>query len=341
MIAERVRHGILLADGTHHVTFANICAQMDYGIDPECDSTCIEMLSRRFTLGAEEHWIKVVNGVTVPTMLTMFENVSQGYGKEPVTRWMRCTVTPLDDDPDKRVLVLISDVTKSLEVQDILIGVKRLVSHKIRTPINGLLGPLDLLRESGLSAEERASLLELAQESARRLADAVGGLEEFFYQSGGTRGDDSATVRDIVEMARQMGEEYALAGNEIVATAPESVPVVVGRARLFGIIAELYENSNKFHPAKRPFISMKITLTRGCLSIVHEDDGCHVPPAVLSHLHVPFYQAEETLTGEVSGNGLGLAQVSRIVAGAGGASRSPTARTGPVCVFRFCCRFPA
>lgn len=100
------------------------------------------------------------------------------------------------------------------------------------------------------------------------------------------------------------------------------------------ILEELVENSTKFHPTHHPLISISVSpASASSVTIAIQDDGRHLSQEHLRRLHLPFYQAEDRLTGELQGEGLGLAQVARVVWEHGGSLRFSNRTDGPgLCV---------
>jgi signal transduction histidine kinase len=197
--------------------------------------------------------------------------------------------------------------------------VKRLVTHKLRTPLNGLVGPLELLNAGGDSDEdERKMLLSISAASAKRMEEAVSSLENFFFSPRIPVSRHKCTLADAIGLAELSAKEQSLPDPIISCKAPGNTVIPLGPNQLYNIFAELFENAVKFHPQHEPHVSVDIARDNEIVNIIVEDDGSHASPSALKHLHVPFYQSEELLTGEMDGHGLGLAQVARIMYSAGG-----------------------
>jgi len=319
MITEKMPCGIAIANREQRVEFANVSAQMDFDLTRDDSQTWIEQLSDKYTLCEEADWVSLVNGVNVPTSLMMLEKAREGETGQGQMHWYKCMVFPMYEDPDQRSMICLVEVTKAMEANDILLDVKRLVSHKLRTPLNGLISPLELLSGGGCADdEERALLLSLAVSSAKRMEDAVTGLEDFFFSPRGPASSLHCNVADVAGMAELCAKEQFLPDPRISCKAPVGTVVPLGPNQLYNIFAELFENSVKFHPGHAPQVTVCIVQEGEIVHILVEDDGSHASPKALKHLHVPFYQSEELLTGEMQGHGLGLAQVARIIYSVGG-----------------------
>ena len=224
----------------------------------------------------------------------------------------------MTDDPDGRVMVALVDVTKQLEMQDILIGVKRLISHKLMTPLNGLVAPLDMLAEGVDDEAERKTLVDTARDSATRLTETISKLERYFIIGGPSQDEQRTRHCELPQIVKQSASEFLIANLVYDGKVPDEASVPLGKQAMFGIVTEIFENAVKFHPRHRPAICINVSLRNDTLCLDITDDGCHVQPDALRHLHVPFYQAGAGLAGEVQGHGMGLAQVSRTLMCGGG-----------------------
>jgi nitrogen-specific signal transduction histidine kinase len=313
-MCEQLEHGVLIVDRTLHVTYANFAAQFDFGVSVDPALTWMDQLAVRFTLCSGEDWLKSLNDPASSNALTMFE---RGAGVVS-PRWFKCMVYGMPDDPEGHVVVGLVDVSAEMEMQDILLGVKRLISHKMLTPLNGIMAPLDLLVEGEVTEEERLMLVEMAQQSATRLADALSSLEEYFtVHSRQAVGADVSELAEIVEECR--GEELIARLDYRCRERDQILPL--GRRELSIVFSEILENAVKFHPTHRPALTIDVFSRSGGVRIDVADDGCHVRPEDLERLSMPFFQGGPGLACEVVGLGLGLAQVSRIIMGAGGRIR--------------------
>jgi two-component system, cell cycle response regulator len=320
-VSEHVEHGIVLIDAQLRINYVNQAARSDYGLSTDSSLTWLEQLAGRFTICNEEDWLRAMHKSVDTDALMMFEGrVGQGGTPEGL-RWYKCILYKLGDDPEERVVVALVDVTQQLEMQDVLLGVKRLISHKLITPLNGLVGPLDILAEEDVDADERKLLVDTARESASRLVDAVSGMEDFFSFPESNEASVPAKVADLPDILKQYTSDMLLNNMSYTCNAPGDILLPIDKEHLGAVITELFENSVKFHPRHRPSMRVNVSLRDGNVYLNIIDDGGHIPSAALRYLHVPFYQAGIGLAGEVQGHGIGLAQISRIIMSVGGRIR--------------------
>jgi CheY-like chemotaxis protein len=334
MTCEQVEHGMLLLDGSGGVLQANLVAQTKFGVSVDCGKTWIEQLSDRYTIRPEAN-VEDPSVKSALKVLTILECIGT-HGDNRSRQWYRCLSYPLLDDPEGRVLVTIIDVTKQLEMEDILLGVKRLISHKMLTPLNGIIAPLEIVLEDEADGNDRVKLLETALESAEELAAVVSRLEDYFVSPFSIEESDSMKVSELKAIISQAASDLLIAGIEYDIRVPAKTQVPVGPQKLLTIFIELLENAVKFHPRHRPFIQVYAQVHSDKLRIDVIDDGGQIPPESIGFVSLPFYQPGVGLAGEISGHGVGLAQVSRIIMAAGGNVRFTNLPSGKgVCVSIF------
>jgi K+-sensing histidine kinase KdpD len=88
------------------------------------------------------------------------------------------------------------------------------------------------------------------------------------------------------------------------------------------ILWEVLENAKKFHPRHEPAIQVfGFHMKSQEVGIWIGDDGRTLSPEQLAQVWTPYYQAEKSFTGEVSGMGLGLPMVASLIWGVGGRCR--------------------
>jgi nitrogen fixation/metabolism regulation signal transduction histidine kinase len=328
-VCEQIEHGVIVVDRTLHVTYANFSAQFDFGVSEDPALTWMDQLAVRFSFCSGEEWLKALHDPASCNALMMFER-GDGVGSP---RWFKCMVYGMPDDPEGRVVVGLVDVSAQMQLQDVLLGVKRLVAHKMLTPLNGIVAPLDLLAEKDVSEADRDLLVDTARQSVERLSEALSSLEEYFTAHARTGvGADVSELAGVVEECRS---EELIASLDFTCRE-RGLTLPLGRRELCTVFSELMENAVKFHPTHRPALAVNVFARTGGLRIDVADDGCHLGAVDLQRLSMPFYQGGAGISGEVDGLGLGLAQVSRIVMGVGGRIRFSNRADAPgLCVSIF------
>ncbi|HVS51184.1 MAG TPA: response regulator [Opitutaceae bacterium] len=189
---------------------------------------------------------------------------------------------------------------------------QQLISHKIRTPLNGLGPVLDFLAagENTPADDATAGLLGLARESAARLEHTLTGILDYHAAMFGAHGAPPASHRkSLAEIFARAAESAGLDGRlEFHGPAghaqhPELLELV---------LVELLENYRKFSAAAHAGVRIACEPASGGWSLTLFAPGPPLPPDIVAQLGRPYAQLERSFSGEVPGIGLGLA-TSRIL----------------------------
>jgi signal transduction histidine kinase len=219
------------------------------------------------------------------------------------------------------------------------------VSHELRTPIAGVLGWMDLLLSTNLTAEQR----EYAQ-GAHRASDALLALITDILD--GSKIDAGKLELEAVpfdpwELIEEVGKLLAEAaqrkGLELGCHVDCAVPTTVrgDPARLRRIFTNLVSNAVKFTEHGEVVVSMKVEAETDEATVLRfevADTGIGLTSEQQAHLFRPFAQAEKSIARRYGGTGLGLAISKKLVAMMGG-EIGVTSRPGEGSTFWFTARF--
>ena len=257
-------------------------------------------------------------------------------GETPLTRWLVSPESPaalpcwLQVDSCEQTagksgdrLIRLQDVTETVAVQRGNWTFRTMISHKLRTPLNGLVSSLEMLnRDLVRIPPDLHYLVEMSVRSIHRLHRDV--LEVLRLSDlKPQRGGPGIMLDDLPHLAERLGAELL--------TVPPVVadlgPLAGKRLSLAGesleiILMELFHNARKFHPDNTPRVAVAVTPSGSDrVTLTVSDDGISLPPPQLDRAWVPYYQGEKYFTGEVPGMGLGLSLVASLVLEVGGSCR--------------------
>ncbi|OFV79744.1 MAG: two-component system sensor histidine kinase KdbD [Acidobacteria bacterium RBG_13_68_16] len=193
------------------------------------------------------------------------------------------------------------------------------VSHDLRTPLAAIAGSSSTLLRGGenLSDEARRELLESINEQAGRLNRFIANLLDMTRLDAGaiTVRKEWQPVEEVVGAAIGQLEER-LAGREVRARIPESLPLVPLDTTLIGqALVNLLENAVKYTPAGSP-IDVAARVEGDSVVIEVADRG----PGLAAGEEVRVFDRFHRLPSETGqpGAGLGLAICKAIAAAHGG-----------------------
>jgi CheY-like chemotaxis protein len=233
--------------------------------------------------------------------------------------WIRVSATDTALAEAGQRAVRLEDVTVEMQGQLRHWEFREFVSHKLRTPLNGVTAPLELLgmRQAELPQDLR-ELVAICRNSAQRLSSAVADVLRPFdvRPADGERLPVSAIHGLADECASAEG--IALPVFDVI-PGLDQVAVRIGEPAMRAIIAEALRNAHRFHPARAPKMTISVRPTDdGALRLDFVDDGVHLSTQQLSLAFRPYYQADPHHTGEIPGMGIGLSHVLALVWNHGG-----------------------
>lgn len=222
----------------------------------------------------------------------------------------------------------------------------RLMSHEMRTPLNGVIGMLGLLQRTRLDGAQRA-YAEAARSSAEHLLGLVNDLLDYARLEAGKLEFDAAPVdleglvRGVAELLSPRAHDKGL---EIVwSVDAEAVDIIGDEGRLRQVLFNLAGNAVKFTETGGVRITVERVggaASRPRLAFIIDDTGPGVPPEARKRIFEEFGHVDASDASRFGGAGLGLAVVSKLAAAMKGAVTVGDRPDGPGARFRFEAAFP-
>jgi two-component system, sensor histidine kinase len=189
------------------------------------------------------------------------------------------------------------------------------VSHEVRTPLNGILGLTQLLRETSLD-EPQTNYLQSIQSCGSHLRMIIDDILDFSkYEAGKLELEVNPfslekLLLDLVEplqpMASANGTRIRLVLEDVAS------PRLGDELRVRQIFLNLVHNAIKFTSDGQITIQAR-PVSADSVSVAIQDTGIGIAPDKLSHVFESFIQGDSSTTRRFGGTGLGLAIVHRIV----------------------------
>ena len=195
------------------------------------------------------------------------------------------------------------------------------VSHEVRTPLNGILGMADLLADTPLSSEQQ-TYVRAVKTSGDALLGLIEEVLDFSKIEAGRLDLESmpfdlpALVTDVVELIAPRAQTK---GIEIAADIADDVPrrAAGDAARLRQVLLNLAGNAVKFTDTGGVAVIVE-RQPDGRIRFEVSDTGPGIEAAVRDRIFREFEQGDVTLARRHGGTGLGLAIAGRIVERMGG-----------------------
>jgi signal transduction histidine kinase len=242
-------------------------------------------------------------------LAAMARRVAQGeiHAVEPLRGPMTREAQSLSDS--------IVTLARTLEaradyVRDLALG----ISHELKTPVTGIRGSAELLRDhlDEMSAEERGRFLSNILADTERLERLVRRILELARADAlAPRGDESC---DIAEAAAEIAADARHKGYRVsIGDMPAALPGVIDRASFDIVLSNLLENAWQ-HGGEGVSVSLSGQGWPGEAVIDVSDDGIGIAAAHSDRIFDRFY----TTARDSGGSGLGLAIARQRVKAFGG-----------------------
>ena len=224
----------------------------------------------------------------------------------------------------------------------------RLMSHEMRTPLNGVIGMLSLLSRTRLDGPQK-DYADAARQSAEHLLGLVNDLLDYARLDAGKLEFDHAPValeglvQGVAELLSPKAEEK---GIEIAwSVAADAPDVLADEGRLRQVLFTLAGNAVKFTEAGG--VRIHVGRARGApsarrkLVFTIDDTGPGVPAEARERIFEEFGHVDASDAARFGGAGLGLAVVRRLAEAMEGTVSVAARPDGPGARFRFTASFDA
>lgn len=244
----------------------------------------------------------------------------------------------LSEADGERVFVsYLRDITQDLQAEDELRNARdkaeeseraksdllTVMSHEMRTPLNGILGSLALMDQDNLDARQRQHLNSIAISGELLLSHVSDVLDFSSLQNDAA--PEPLVPFDVAELATQIADSLRATaqdrGNtlEVEVLTADLGPVVGSRRSLQRCLINLVGNAIKFTSDGVISVEMERLSEGDLVEIRIADTGVGIAPENLDRVFEEFVTIDTGYDRENVGTGLGLAITRRLVDGMGGA----------------------
>lgn len=213
------------------------------------------------------------------------------------------------------------------------------ITHEMRTPMNGVIGALDLLADTETSGIQK-EYLDMARQSAEKMLELVDRMLSFRGGLGPAVAIRRAPL-DLPSVMERLAQEYRerFVGKKVsldVLIAPDTPRrIACDGEQLYRLLGILLENALKFTDAG--WVRLEVAAGSpedSCVCFTVRDSGSGIPRDMLERIFEPFVQVDSSLTRRFGGVGLGLS-IARHIADLLNGRLWAESRPGAGCSFHF------
>ncbi len=227
--------------------------------------------------------------------------------------------------PEQNTMVsTVMDVTDLKKTQDQLIAAKekaeesnRLktafinnISHEFRTPLNGILGFVELLLKPGFKTEKREKYAKIIKESSVQLLDVVTDTIEVSHIQSKAMAINISTfslarlIESVLEAYNMRVSKKGLSLKVISTNGAADLEIKSDRHKLQRMLKHLVDNAVKFTDSGE--VKLEYNIKNNNVIITVKDSGIGIDEEARSYIFESFRQSETGYTRNFGGNGIGL-----------------------------------
>ena len=187
------------------------------------------------------------------------------------------------------------------------------LSHEFRTPMNGIIGFADLLKDDDVDENDKLLYIDIIRNSAKQLLGIISDIVEISKIDTGqisARMNDVnvfKTAHEVYKIIQKQAEQNKnIAFDFICATECCDIVIVTDEVKLKQVFTNLMNNALKY--TKRGYIRVRLAKEGGNIVFSVEDTGCGIRSENIPLIFKRFVRLKDSdVVGTRNGAGLGLA----------------------------------
>jgi len=318
-VLSSMMEGVIAVDLQGRIMNINEAAARLFDVDPEnCVGMMMEEISRNPMLAGF-----VRRALHEQDTFEEDMNIRVGTGDN---RILNLRSSSLLGTNGKRIgtLLVIADVTRVRELENMRRDFVANVSHEIKTPITAIKGFVETLLDGALeNPDDALRFLGIIEKHTRRLEALVEDLLTLsrIEQEGefAKTAFQEFNLRGVLNSALQLCLTKAEAkGIKVLLNCPEALPVKGNASQIEQAVVNLLDNAINYSPRES---SIRVNARKEdaeTVTISVTDQGCGIAPEHIQRIFERFYRVDKGRSRAAGGTGLGLAIVKHIVQAHGG-----------------------
>ena len=316
-VLQSIGDGVMVFDQSRRVIVANpaVCAVLERGEADVLGHTISEVMGETVSLEDQAIIRSLIEGER-PTRagLKIF------WGHKTVAVSLATLDLPLAGQ--RGSMVILRDITKEAQVDQMKNEFVSIVSHELRTPVTSIKGYVDLLAmgSAGAVTEAQRGYLDIIKTSADRLSEMVDELLDLSRIEAGKaqmRYQAVSLPRVLREVAVMLQKNFDERGIQLHLDILDDLPdVLADPGRLNQIVTNLLSNALKYTFEGR--VDVKARLVDDLVQVDVSDTGIGMTREDQAKLFTRFFRASTARAREISGTGLGLSITRSLIEMQGG-----------------------
>lgn len=312
MIVESMPIGLIIMDDKGRIELNNPSVERIFAakIDELQGQNIATLLGRPDTVTDEEFTHDLIQKTKNHALEIEVTNLKQAVIPIEVSTNEFATVE------GNRHLVLVIDVTERHEVERLKQEFISMVSHELRSPLNSVLGFLEMLPEGiyGDLNQTGKEKVDVAERNVNRLVRLINDLLEIDRTESGrlTMNIEDVSIKMLIERSVDAVKALADKQNIGISVSERDALVTADGDRLVQVIVNLLSNAIKYSPAGG-LIEIDTLIQEGWLEVRVKDEGRGIPEKYRALIFEKFQQVAASDWREKGGTGLGLAISKAII----------------------------
>lgn len=189
-----------------------------------------------------------------------------------------------------------------------------IVSHEFRTPLTGIQGFSEMMRDENLTLDEMREYAGDINKDAQRLNRMINEMLDLDRMESGRmtlhpeRIDLNAVIAEVADRVRPNAPNHTLT----LDLQPDLPQIHADRDRMTQVASNLLNNAVKYSPTGGR-ITMTTRADGEAVRLEVRDEGLGIPPDALEAIFERYSRVDSQATKDIQGTGLGLPIVRQIV----------------------------
>ena len=238
-------------------------------------------------------------------------------------RHVQASGTAVDTASGNRVVIVLTDMTRIHQLENMRREFVSNVSHELKTPITSIKGFVEtLLDGSSHSPEESKKFLEIIAKHTARLNGIIEDLLNLSRIEQEIESEhiikDVGSIKNVLAAAANACQSKAAEEQiAIIINCDDALAATINAPLLEQAVINLIDNAIKYSDPHK-IVTLTAQRDNGDIVITIHDEGCGIAAEHLPRIFERFYVADKARSRKLGGTGLGLAIVKHIVNAHGG-----------------------